>query len=111
MRTLMSLTDEDAHKGAVEPEDPKQKSYTSMNGQLPHRGADPLIKGADSDFPEPGQNPEHTGEPEEKAMNSDEKDMKNRPKQERDNSEKVDQDPGERQKENQNEQKDDPLAA
>ena len=77
----------------------------------PNDTSTPLIKGADSDFPEPGQNPEHTGEPEEKAMNSDEKDMKNRPKQERDNSEKVDQDPGERQKENQNQQKDDPLAA
>jgi hypothetical protein len=35
----------------------------SMQGQLGHRDQDPLIKSADTDFPEPGGNPEHSGEP------------------------------------------------
>lgn len=33
----------------------------SMAGQLPHRGCDELVKDYDSDFPEPGANPEHSG--------------------------------------------------
>ncbi len=33
-----------------------------MNGQLGHRDQDPMLKGADTDFPEPGENPEHSGE-------------------------------------------------
>jgi hypothetical protein len=35
-----------------------------MRGQLGHRDQDPLLKSADTDFPEPGENPEHSGEPE-----------------------------------------------
>ena len=35
-----------------------------MVGQSGHRTEDPLVKSSDSDFPEPGQNEEHTGEPE-----------------------------------------------
>lgn len=35
-----------------------------MQGQLGHRDQDPMLKAADTDFPEPGENPEHTGEPE-----------------------------------------------
>jgi len=38
---------------------------TSMAGQLGHRDEDPLIKSSDTDFPEPGETPEHSGEPEE----------------------------------------------
>jgi hypothetical protein len=34
-----------------------------MQGQLGHRDQDPMLKGADTDFPEPGGSPEHTGEP------------------------------------------------
>jgi len=34
---------------------------------LSHRESDPLIKASDSDFPEPGSSPEHSGEPEEKS--------------------------------------------
>ena len=34
-----------------------------MRGQLGHRDQDPLLKSADTDFPEPGENPEHSGEP------------------------------------------------
>jgi hypothetical protein len=33
-----------------------------MQGQLGHRDQDPMLKAADTDFPEPGENPEHTGE-------------------------------------------------
>jgi len=36
---------------------------TSMQGQLGHRDQDPMLKSADTDFPEPGENPEHSGEP------------------------------------------------
>ena len=54
--------DSDIGKGAVEQEDRFQHGNYSMHGQLPHRTADHLIKDADSDFPEPGSNPEHSGE-------------------------------------------------
>jgi len=33
-----------------------------MRGQLPHRGENPMVDGADSDFPEPGLSPEHSFE-------------------------------------------------
>jgi hypothetical protein len=33
-----------------------------LEKQLGHRDPDPLIKDADLDFPEPGLNPEHSGE-------------------------------------------------
>ncbi len=56
--------DQDRGKGAVEQDNPAERGNTSLNGQLGHRDQDPLIKGADTDFPEPGENPEHTGEPE-----------------------------------------------
>jgi len=54
--------DQDRMKGAVEKEDAKQQGNTSMQGQLGHRDQDPLLKSADTDFPEPGENPEHSGE-------------------------------------------------
>jgi hypothetical protein len=56
--------DQDRGKGAVEQDNPTEPGNTSLNGQLGHRDQDPLIKSADTDFPEPGNNPEHTGEPE-----------------------------------------------
>ena len=56
--------DQDRGKGAVEQDSPTEPGNTSLNGQLGHRDQDPLIKSADTDFPEPGNNPEHTGEPE-----------------------------------------------
>ncbi|MFL6439043.1 MAG: hypothetical protein ACJ71Q_15810 [Terriglobales bacterium] len=80
----MPEQDNDVKKGAVETDKPQQHSQTSMEGQLPHRTEDSLIKGRDTDFPEPGENPEHSGQ---------------------------DMDPGHRQKSNQNDRKDDPLAA
>jgi hypothetical protein len=53
--------DQDRLKGALEKEDPTQEGNTSMQGQLGHRDQDPMLKSADTDFPEPGENPEHTG--------------------------------------------------
>ncbi|HSE48911.1 MAG TPA: hypothetical protein VLA96_06850 [Terriglobales bacterium] len=51
--------DADAHKGANEE---RGKALVSYSGQLPHRGTLPLVKEYDSDFPEPGASPEHSGE-------------------------------------------------
>jgi hypothetical protein len=57
--------DNDIHKGAVEDDSPHQEHNTSMRGQLPHRTQDAMIKDNDTDYPEPGENPEHSGEREE----------------------------------------------
>ena len=54
--------DQDRLKGALEPDDRSQPGNNSMQGQLGHRDQDPILKAADSDFPEPGENPEHSGE-------------------------------------------------
>ncbi len=56
--------DPDEKKGAVEQDAPNQPTNTSMQGQLSHRSENPLLKSNDTDFPEPGENPEHSGEPE-----------------------------------------------
>jgi len=56
--------DQDRFKGAVEQDEKGQEGNTSMQGQLGHRDQDPMLKSADTDFPEPGENPEHSGEPE-----------------------------------------------
>lgn len=61
---MTSIPDQDRLKGAVEQEEKGQPGNTSMQGQLGHRDQDPMLKAADSDFPEPGQSPEHSGEPE-----------------------------------------------
>lgn len=68
MPTLTRTVDMDSRKGAFEPEGPREKGNTSMAGQLPHRGEDPLLKSSDTDFPEPGENPEHTGEPQQTSL-------------------------------------------
>jgi hypothetical protein len=81
----MPEQDSDLKKGAVEADKPQQRSHSSLEGQLPHRTEDSRIQGRDTDFPEPGENPEHSGQ-----------DM---------------DDPGMRQKQNQGDKKDDPLAA
>ena len=59
-----SRPDPDAAKGATEAFDHKVPGNVGMEKQLGHRDQDPMLKDADSDFPEPGQNPEHSGEPE-----------------------------------------------
>ena len=63
----MTEKDQDRAKGAVEQNEAGQPGNTSLRDQLPHRDQNPLIKDADTDFPEPGESPEHTGEPEEKV--------------------------------------------
>jgi hypothetical protein len=45
--------DQDRKKGAVEQDEPGQPGNTSMEGQLGHRTCNPIIKDADTDFPEP----------------------------------------------------------
>ena len=57
--------DQDRGKGAVEQDRPQGPGNTSMPGQLGHRDQDPLLKSSDTDFPEPGGSPEHSGEPRE----------------------------------------------
>ena len=59
--------DMDIQKGTVEETRPERRSgnQSSFAGQLPHRTEDAMIKENDSDFPEPGSNPEHSGEREE----------------------------------------------
>ena len=59
----MTTHDADESKGAVEQDRREQKTNVSLAGQTGHRDQDPLLKSADSDFPEPGENEEHTGEP------------------------------------------------
>ena len=59
--------DQDAAKGANDAEEHKRDGNLGLQGQLGHRDQDPLIKGADTDFPEPGENPEHSGEPEKRT--------------------------------------------
>ncbi len=54
--------DQDRGKGAVEPDGQDAGANTSMEGQQGHRG-NKSSTSTDSDFPEPGGNPEHSGEP------------------------------------------------
>jgi len=66
---MTNHNDQDRLKGALEQEEKGQHGNTSMQGQLGHRDQDPMLKSADTDFPEPGENPEHTGEPEDGSRN------------------------------------------
>ena len=61
--TKISENDPDRAKGAVEVDEHHHDGNIGLEEQLGHRDQDPLVKGADTDFPEPGENPEHTGEP------------------------------------------------
>ena len=61
---MRTVKDQDREKGAVEQQAPNQETNTSLEGQLGHRDQNSLIKSSDTDFPEPGENPEHSGEPE-----------------------------------------------
>lgn len=58
---MSNIKDQDREKGAVEQDERTQTGNTSMQGQLGHRDQDPMLKAADSDFPEPGESPEHSG--------------------------------------------------
>jgi hypothetical protein len=59
--------DQDRGKGAIEQDRPQEPpGNTSMQGQLGHRDQNALLKSSDTDFPEPGAVPEHSGEPADK---------------------------------------------
>ncbi len=108
---MQKLTDDpDRNKGAVEQDRPSQPTNTSLAGQLPHRNQDPNIKAGDTDYPEPGETPEHSGEPRTPSLL--EKDGGCGPDRPANpEGETQEQDPGRRQKRNQGGKKDDPLAA
>jgi hypothetical protein len=59
---LPNKTDQDAAKGANEREAPNSGENIGLREQLGHRDQDPMLKDADTDFPEPGENPEHSGD-------------------------------------------------
>jgi hypothetical protein len=58
------ISDSDVSKGAEEEETPSpdKANNPNLSGQQGHRDQNELIKDSDSDFPEPGSNPEHSGE-------------------------------------------------
>jgi hypothetical protein len=64
--------DQDKSKGAIEQDEQHKNGNTSLHGQLGHRDQDPRIKGLDTDFPEPGENPEHSGEAQSREVVEDE---------------------------------------
>jgi len=108
--------DDDAGKGAVEQDRPEQETNVNFDAQMTHRTENKLVKDNDTDFPEPGENVEHSGE----LMTNNNEPVQQDREQSKDDQRKKqinpeglqqDQDPGERQKENQNQKKDDDLAA
>ena len=130
--------DNDLKKGAMEDETRDEKAMTSMAGQLGHRDQDPLLKSNDTDFPEPGESPEHQGQikernrkdqdtrfaggrdPERRGVGAEQKPSvegggaeggPDQPSREPEIKEPVNQEPGESQKKNQGGKKDDDLAA
>jgi hypothetical protein len=64
---MPNKSDQDTAKGATEEDYQQAPGNVGQQEQLGHRDQDPLLKDADSDFPEPGGGPEHTGEPERKS--------------------------------------------
>jgi len=56
-------SDQDRAKGANEDAAHQHDGNIWLAGQLGHRDQDPRLKGYDTDFPEPGENPEHSGRP------------------------------------------------
>jgi hypothetical protein len=60
--TKISDNDPDRAKGATEGEEHHHDGNAGLPEQLGHRDQDPILKDADTDFPEPGNNPEHSGE-------------------------------------------------
>jgi hypothetical protein len=102
--------DPDAKKGAVAQDRPEQQTNVSLSGQNPHRPTNELLKGQDTDFPERGENEEHSMESH--TQHSRFGGDPNLTSQENGSEgEMNDQDPGECQKRNQNDQQEDPLAS
>lgn len=102
-------------QGGVEQDRPGQPTNVApLRHQTNHRDQDPFNKASDSDFPESGQNPEYSMERQEKnQLKQDTKAGVKEITPDVINPEAVldDQDPGMSQKQNQNDEKDDPLAA
>jgi hypothetical protein len=57
----ISDNDPDRAKGATESEEHHHDGNAGLAEQLGHRDQDPILKDADTDFPEPGNNAEHSG--------------------------------------------------
>ncbi len=66
MTKFIPNADADGGKGAVENDRPSESENVSLDGQIVHRGINKPDDGEDSDFPEPGASPEHSGEQGEK---------------------------------------------
>ena len=107
--------DADERKGAIEQDSRDQETNTTLRGQMQHRNPSPLANNFDTDFPEPGMSPEHTGQldglNEQGSRQQDRADTEEAPREPNPEAEQQDQDPGQRQKRNQGDKKDDPLAA
>jgi hypothetical protein len=105
--------DPDGDKGAVAQDRPGQpENMASFNEQIDHRDQQSVKKGNDTDFPEPGSSPEYSMQKQDDPKKQGDPTL--RPKDDPDGNagaELNDQDPGERQKQNQNDKKDDDLAA
>ncbi len=55
--------DSDAGKGAVEDDQPSTTpGQPHLQGQMDHRSSNAEVKNSDTDFPEPGSSPEHSGQ-------------------------------------------------
>ena len=64
--SLKARPDEGMSKGAVEddavyPDSQRRPQHGSFTGQLGHRDQDEMLKDADTDFPGPDAEAEHTG--------------------------------------------------
>ena len=105
--------DPDDAMGAVAQDRPGQPNNTAdFTQQIDHRDQRSIKKDSDTDFPEPGNNPEYSMQKQDDPRKQG--DPVSRKKSESDDlraEDETNQDPGERQKENQNQKKDDDLAA
>lgn len=64
--SVKTRPDEGMRKGAVEndevhPDTKRRPEHGSLSGQLGHRDQDEMLKDADTDFPEPDAEAEHSG--------------------------------------------------
>ena len=60
--TKIPQKDPDRAKGATEGEEHHHDGNLGLSEQIGHRDQDRRLKDADSDFPEPGGSPVHSGE-------------------------------------------------
>ncbi len=107
--------DPDASKGAVEQDRPGQPTNTdNLKGQNRHRPKKAQDSDYDTDFPEPGNTPEYSMQKRDDQQDQNARQPDLHPKNDPDGNAEGrlnDQDPGHAQKRNQNDKKDDDLAA